>query len=517
MLPRRLLPRLLATLLIASLPFAAEAGWPGVPEAYVQEALAAAGRNRGELEAVLEHFKEEGDSFKVTAARFLIANMPGHGYVITRLEDEDGEEIAYDPLAYDDFEQALQALEALEAEHGSLEFKRDRIVLDVETMSSAYLIHHIDEAFAAWKAAREPWRPAFLAFLEHVLPYRGSQEPLDDWIGPLRQRLAPLLADETADDPRSVLKAAHQTVGRRLRFNERYYLHPTDQGFKEMEVSRQGRCEDITNMQTYAARSLALPTAADYTPAWAHRDNNHAWSVLLDRDGRGFAKGNAHAAKVYRKTFSIQRDSLPFLLPEGEEPPNRFMASKFALDVTAQYRDVSNVTLQLDPRAAGGAGFAYACVFNGGVWTAIDWGRIRGGEVTFRDLGRDVLYLPAMYVEGELRAAAYPFVLDEDGTVHELSGGAPTDLITTAVSPQKVSPDTAAVTPISRLATDTTYVLERWTAGEAGWEEIGRIVATEEAPRWQGLTEDTLYWLVAEESRRLERPFTIHDGRQRFW
>ena len=66
------------------------------------------------------------------------------------------------------------------------------------------------------------------------------------------------LSGESASDAPALLKAAHGAVGRRLRFNERYYLHPTDQGFKEMEVSHQGRCEDLTNMQTYAARSLAL-------------------------------------------------------------------------------------------------------------------------------------------------------------------------------------------------------------------------------------------------------------------
>ena len=43
-----------------------------------------------------------------------------------------------------------------------------------------------------------------------------------------------------------------------------------------------GRCEDIANRTTYAARAVSLATATDFTPAWAHRDNNHAWNVLLD-------------------------------------------------------------------------------------------------------------------------------------------------------------------------------------------------------------------------------------------
>ena len=511
----RLLP--LALLLVTASARAEETDAPVVPDAHVEEALVAAGPNRAALEKTLEVCAAAEDPRKLVAARFLIANMPGHGYVITRLEDAAGNEIAFDPLAYDDFEQALQALEALEKEHGALDFKRDRIVLDVETISAAFLVHHIEESFAAWEAAPEAWRPSFEAFLEYVLPYRGSQEPLDDWIAPLRRRLAPLVQGEKAADPKALLREAHRVVKDRLRFNERYYLHPTDQGFKEMEVSGQGRCEDLTNMQTYAARSLALPTAADYTPAWAHRDNNHAWSVLLDKNGRGFDKGNAHAAKVYRKTYAHQRDSLPYLLPEGREAPNRFLASRFARDVTDQYREVSDVWVKLDPTPTGEETFAYACVFNGGAWTAIDWGRIEADRVRFHRLGRDVLYLPAVYVEGTLRAAAFPFLLGADGAVTRLDGqGRETSVVATATSPKKVSPDTLAVTPVSHLEAGTTYLLQAWNADADGWSEVARVVAGAEPLRFEDLREDRLYWLVEEESRRLERPFTIHGGRQVF-
>ena len=47
--------------------------------AEVIEALELAGRNRSELECVLDHYAAcEADSLKLRAAEFLIANMPGH-------------------------------------------------------------------------------------------------------------------------------------------------------------------------------------------------------------------------------------------------------------------------------------------------------------------------------------------------------------------------------------------------------------------------------------------------------
>ena len=296
-------------------------GLPAVTDAALEEALVAAGKHRPALEAALAHFATRGEPAKAAAVRFLVANMPGKGYIVTAWKAKDGTTVTYDPLAYPTFKEAVAAFDALEAAHGAIDAVRDHIVLDVETMTTAYLVRHVDNAFAAWRNAPPGQRVAGPAFAEHVLPYRGSEEPLEDWLTPLLARYA-TAPDEVVktSTPRACLDWVGGDAGRRVRFDERYYLHPTDQGFAEMERSGMGRCEDITNMTTYAARARGLAVAADYTPAWGHRDNNHAWPVLLDASGRGSEAGNAHAAKVYRKVFSLQRDGLPYRLPAGREP-----------------------------------------------------------------------------------------------------------------------------------------------------------------------------------------------------
>jgi len=488
-----------------------------IPDAHVEEALQAAGANRTELRKVIDHFARIGDGRKLTAARFLIANMPGHAFIITRLCDRSGKTIPFDPLAYENHEQALRAFEALEARHGKLTFARDRKVKDLETVKADYLIRHIEEAFRAWESWPPGPRVGFGVFLNHVLPYRGSQEPVSAWIEPLARRYADLKASiEAGASPGELHRAVVRDVHRRVRFNERYYLHPTDQGFEEMEASKQGRCEDITNMLTYASRSLAIATAADYTPWWAHRDNNHAWNVILDAQGRGHDPANAHAAKVYRKTYAIQRDSLACRLPEGEQAPNRFLRSRFYRDVTDQYRPTTDVELELD-RAAEGERFVYLCVFNGGEWKAIHWGESRDGRVTFDRMGRRVAYLPAVYRNGELIPAGAPFLLLDDGSVRPLAGtGKPVALIATAVRPRQVSPDTRAETPVSYLKHGGTYRLQRWA--RSGWTLVKEFTAENDAPpRFEALPADGLYWMVRDGSRRLERIFTIEAGRQRWW
>ncbi len=495
-----------------------------VDPAHVEAALVESGAHRPELEKVLAHFGAQGGGPRLVAARFLIANMPGKGHVVTALKDAKGNVLPYDPLAFPDFEAALQAYEALEKRHGPIDFARDRLVADLVTLPADFLIQHVEQAVAAWSAAPPARRVGFRAFLDHVLPYRGSEEPAEAWLSPLRARL-----EAAPGRPAGEASAAElwgwiqREVGGRVRFDERYYLHPTDQGFAEMERTGMGRCEDITNMTTYAARSLGLATAADYTPAWGHRDNNHAWNVLLDAQGRGSDPAQAHAAKVYRKTYALQRDALPYRLPPGREAPNRFLASKSQVDVTAQYAPTSDVTVALDPAAAGTERFAYLCVFNGGEWTAVAWAPVVGEagapEATFPWMGRGsqgLLYLPAVHDGSRLVPAAPPLLLHRDGSVSRLAGRLPGVALSAAdVSPPVTSPDTHVTTPTVRLSAGTAYRLQTWKDG--AWVTLREVEAAGGALSFEGLPADGLYWLVARESRRLERPFTIREGLQRFW
>jgi len=497
--------RTLPALLLLAVTAAAQ-----VSDENVREALEAAGKNRAELEKVLAHFADEPQ--RLAAARFLVANMPGHGHVLTRLADKEGKTIPFDPLAYPDFKAALAALDALEKEHGAVDFERDGFLPDVETITADFLIRHIDNAFEVWERSPESVRVSFDAFCNFVLPYRGSEEPVEDWLTPLSRRYAHAWRRlEQAKDPREIAHGVAKDLRRSVRFDERFYLHPTDQSFTEMLKTGQGRCEDLTNLSTYAYRSIGVAVAADYTPWWGHRDNNHAWDVLLDADGKGFAKANAHAAKIYRKTFAIQRGNLCFRLPEGRAAPNRFLSSRFYYDVTGEYAPTTNVEVEVSTAEA----FAYLCVFNGGEWKAIQWAHVEGGKADFKAMGRNLVYLPMDFDGKRLRPVASPLLVLRDGSVVPLPGkGAPASVIATSVHPRKVSPDTGAVTPVSYLKPGTEYVLKAW---RDGWVDVAERTAGEDPLRFEGLAGDGLYWLVEKESRRLERVFTIEEGRQRWW
>jgi len=476
----------------------------------VEAALEKAKANRAELEKVLAHYA--ADEEKLAAARFLISNMEGHGYVVFGLFDKDGKEIPFDALAYKSYKEAQAAYDALEKEHGTLDFKRKSFAEDLESIKADFLIDDIDAAFTAWREA--PWAQEipFEVFCETILPYREAEEPLVPWRRACRERLHDLYRSLDTVSPEAAGRAVLEAAGKWIGFNEIYYLHPTDQGYDEMCRTKLGRCEDISTMMAYASRASATLCATDYTPAWADRDNNHAWEVLLDAQGHGKAPLFHRAAKIYRKTFAIQRDSLGAI--KGDEPAPRWLSGTHFRDVTSEYLQTTDVRLDLGHPQ--GRRFAYLCVFNGGEWVAIHWApSVAMDEWRFTSMGKGIAYLPAWYDGKDLVPAGPPLLLLEDGSVHELPGTGPrTMLRALATSPQKTSPDTQETTPVSYLERGKTYELFLW---DGGWKKEGEGVAGEGPLLFDGVPEDGLYWLTEKGSNKLERIFTIERGVQRWW
>jgi hypothetical protein len=483
-----------------------------VPPERVTAALAQAGDNRPELERVLEHYRHDADERKLAAAEFLIANMPGHGFAEMGFFDADDNRVPFDAMEHASLSEAQQVLDRLEAEHGELHLEKASFVSDLETMPADLLIDNIELAFEAW--ASLPWASdlTFETFCEFVLPYRGSNEPLNAFRAEGMSWYR-TIADE-ADDPRSVGAHIQKDVHRRVRFNDQFYLHPTDQGFSEMLASGQGRCEDISNMMSYAMRSNAVPVATDYTPYWADRDNNHAWEVLLDHEGNGRAGLSNRAAKIYRKMFSRQPETLGVIKRPDEQVP-RYLQSASQRDVTDQYMPTSDVTVELTEPAPDGHRFVYICVFNAGDWRAVHFAPIRDGRATFTDMGRNIAYIPAYHVDRKMVAAASPFILDAVGTVRTLDGSPGSlEIELASTKPSTPDADTRRDIPSIPVKQGRRYELMYW---DRAWRTLGAREAGADPVVFDRVPADRLLWLVEEGSRKLERIFTVEDGQQVWW
>lgn len=137
----------------------------------LEEALEKAKNNRSELLKVLDYYKS--DSLKRKAAEFLIENMPGriayHYKYIDSIQELKKEWIVNGFVKDEDLEKMER------------EWLKPEIRKDIEYITADFLISNIDNAFQAWQ--ERPWGKyiPFDVFCEYILPYKASNEPLEEW------------------------------------------------------------------------------------------------------------------------------------------------------------------------------------------------------------------------------------------------------------------------------------------------------------------------------------------------
>jgi len=493
----------------------------------VDAALDSAGNNRAELEKVLTTFAADEDTLKLHAAYYLISNMEGHCFATYRLVDTSDNDIPHNVLDYPDYAALTAAFDTLEQQHGVLDFTRGEKVNDLETITADYLITQINYAFRAWR--EKPWASsfAFEEFCRYILPYRGSNEPLEPWreiFWDKYQGIDTLVTDDT--NPIEVAQVINNDVMSWFGFDPRFYYHPTDLGISEMLDIGLGRCEDMTNATIYAMRAMGLAVTSDYTPHWANSGNNHAWNAIVLPDGQVTPFMGAECnpgkytlanklAKVYRKSFAKQKDNLFFQERKQEKIPG-WLAGKSYLDVTSAYVEVCSPTITFAREIPDSVDLAYLCVFNSGEWRAIQWGRIVDGQATFADMGTEIAYLPALYLNKEIEPWGPPIILHEDCTIETLTADVsnPQLVQLNSTTARKQEPSTDGITK-TFLTRDQDYELAYW--GEDGWLPVDTLVAGDTPLTFENIPGGGLYWLVEVDSDKEERIFTLEGGRQVWW
>ncbi|HDL01639.1 MAG TPA: transglutaminase domain-containing protein, partial [candidate division Zixibacteria bacterium] len=369
-----------------------------------------AGDNAPELQKVIDHYKKSGDTLKLTAAYFLIANMDQHSYATYRWFDTSDADVNIDVLAYPNYDSLKIAIGEIEKKRGELDYEKKELFYDLNQITSEFLINQIDYAFKAW--TEKPWDKNFdfKQFCRYILPYRGSNEPLEEWRKFFYNKYQYITDSmKNKSDPLEAATIINDDIKTWFGFDPRFYLHPTDQGLSEMIDNKLGRCEDMTNITIYAMRANGLAVTSDYTPYWANSGNNHAWNAIVTADGKVIPFMGAEASpgnyrlsgkvgKVYRKTYDQQKDNLIFQVPEDTEIPP-WLKGKNYMDVTADYTDVADVEIIIGDMLLKIERFRpYLCVFNSGEWKPIHWGEkiketLSGEAVwSFTDMGKNVIY-----------------------------------------------------------------------------------------------------------------------------
>jgi hypothetical protein len=499
---------------------------PNLP-AEVAATIKAAGDNGAELQKVITHYQDSVDSLKLDAAFFLIGNMEGHGWATYDLVDTVGNEVAFNVSLFPTYDSLTTAFASMETEHGVLDFEKNELQPDVENIDADYLIGHIDLAFRAWR--ERPWAAhlSFDDFCQYVLPYRGSNEPLEEWRTMFFEKYADL-ADRMTDptDPIEAASLINDDIMTYFTFDPRYYYHPTDLGLSEMLQTGVGRCEDMTNITIYAMRANGLAVTSDYTPAWADAGNNHAWNAIIARGGvipfMGAEKNprkyelSHHPAKVYRKTFSHQKENLVFQERKQEKMPP-WLSGKSYVDVTASYKHgpVVSIPARMDKPVPDSIDIAYLCVFNSGEWKPIEWARIEGDVPVFNQMRGHLLYMPALYINEEVVGWGPPLANESEfGYYHFIPKWDSTITVRLTSTTRRTQMASTDGIEKSYLTPGVEYELFYW---DDAWESLGKAIATDRPLLFDNVPAGCLYWLVAEGSDRDERPFSWADGEQHWW
>jgi len=485
-----------------------------------------AGSNKKELVKVLEHYKD--DTLKYKAAYFLIKNMLGHSYSKAKLVDTAKNPVDFNVLDYPDYKQMVKAWDSVEEKIGKIDFVRDTIIYDSQVITADYLIKNIDLAFEAWQ---KPWAKnlSFDQFANYILPYRGSNEPLEDWRSYFVDQYA-WLQDSLQDvtDPIEAAVLINKNLKSWFKFDARLYRHPTDLGLHEMLETKVGRCEDMTNLAAYAMRANGIPVMTDYVTHWPTTGNNHAWNATYDKNGKvvifmgalnnpGEYKLGNKKAKVYRKTFAIQDSSLSAIKPVYEKVP-AWLRSKHYIDVTTEYIETVDIAPEIVVDIPDSIHFGYLTVFNSGKWEPTAWGKIdrKNKKVRFKNVGKEIVYNGAFYKNDSLIFFNQPFLVDGQGSLHYF---VPDTLHKIAVdlysTTRRAIVKTTDEIRQAHFKPDTDYELYYW---DYAWKLIDTKKADGKNPlHFSGLPKGALYWLKEKDGKEEERIFSWDEENQLHW
>lgn len=394
----------------------------------LEQALDFAGDNRSELEKTLEYFSDDRE--KSDAAKFLIANMPGHRCMGGAYREYYAE--ADRILTPEAGLSALDSLESISAEfRGGIRYEYVSKVITAD-----YLIRDIEKAFAQWKSGEWARHLTFAEFCEWLLPYTcADSQPLEDWrtvLEPYSKKYIDELHQcaDYAGNPRDAICRVNDTL--KVTIGKQNWIHSAH-GFPIYDPKLFARlpgasCEEYAQVATLVMRSKGIPVGIDFTPQWPDRMRGHYWCVFPTLAGKT-SKFNpfeanpdyphfihAKYAKVFRRTYAPDREYLRLLRRHDGEIPRMF-SDPFFRDVTEEYVRTFDLKIPLLESVRISGKDVYIAVFDNYRWKPVCWGRKKGGNACFRGMGPNVAYLVMGYSDGNLVPVSRPFFLSVTGEV----------------------------------------------------------------------------------------------------
>jgi len=402
-----------------------------------------------ELQKVIDHYSQRPcDSLKLKAAFFLIENMRGHfSFDSSNLVIYRSALVTYDSLIrYREIHPELDLINKMDSVwKKKLQFHDINADIynlpvqdDLNHISSKYLISNINRAFEAWKGnVYSANNVLFAEFCEYILPYR-KQEGLciEEWRNYFFDRNFQYVK---SNPHMQIQQLVDSLLFRYSDFSHTYDIMPDYPYLKlsDLCISRRGECGTRCWFNAMLFSSLGIPVSIDFVPAWGNRNESHQWNALIyngktypfesfwEENRWKYKKlynnmssdslyGDFRLAKVYRYSYKIENDgpANDSRMSVNDIPP-LFLNTK-KKDVSAEYFKTSDIEVNLTNIPLN-TQYAYLCVFSSDRIIPIQWGKIEHNKVIFKNMGKDIIYVPAYYKNGVLTPGGQAFHLDYSG------------------------------------------------------------------------------------------------------
>lgn len=454
------------------------------------------------------NFDKFNDFEKKEAAEFLVNHMDIHTSIECNWFDSADQPIAYDELSFEDYLAAKNQFEAIKKDGGH--HKLDT-VYDMTRITDDYLIKNTEKAYNAWKTNTWSQSYSFDIFKEYILPYRVSTEPLQDWRDDYKWYYDAIKQDNKAEtDPveicKKVLLANTAFQFKLFRDDPLPLLGP-----KNILFRNHGNCADIANLNIFALRSLGVAITFDFTPHWGASSNRHMWNTVIDKSGKHLPFDNENLvynthkrfAKVFRYTYSEQKQSMASQYKK-KEIPNSFLRKKNIVDVTNEYASTGSITHTFKTK---GVGPSFIGVYNKGYWHITDWSTTNTeGTSEFKNLGRNIVYLPLLERGNLVELAEAPVLLTDEGETKVLEPNLQ-DTFDCTLSNENQTKIWVNEENSTKIEDQQEYKLIYWYNG--GWTQHATTKANGERISFKNVPKNALFLLLTSEVDNFERPFLI--------
>lgn len=390
--------------------------------AKIEHILALAGNNRYELEKLLEYYK--GNDLKYKAACYLIENLEDKYSIIpenTCIEDAILKHIQNisDSTGWDPATSQVNSYLISLSDKEFQKYKKNKIIYDIDVITSHFLINNIEQAFQAWRKLKNHHDYSFADFCRYVLPYRIGNEPLSDWRKLVLEQYSSYL-DSSSSNKEIALKVVsnlkmHYNIGMSN------YTYPLS--FDKLAHLPYGTCEHMTQYLLFILRGLGIPSAIDFVPNWANRSSGHQWNIIIEPSG-----------KIQEIGLGVDgKNEILYKIPKIY----RYMYDyKNIYDVTNQYNiPVKQLSFKLEKQYEDSE--LCLCVFNNENWIPIaftkanknycnflniGFGELFGYNIIFsyENEGKGIVYLPMIKTILGNKAISYPVIISQKESVREL-------------------------------------------------------------------------------------------------